>query len=119
MQILVYNADYSHIETVYEEDIPEADDWKEVEVSLDAFINEPRYICVAFTAIDPEMTNDFKYMNVTDILIYDSAPTAIKEVVTEQDVDNTVYSIDGRVMGTSIDDLPRGIYIQGGKKILK
>ena len=119
MQVLVYNADYSHIETVYEEDIPEADDWKEVEVTLDAFTNEPRYICVAFTAIDPFMTNDFKYLNVTDIRIYDSAQTAITEVVTKQDVDNTVYSIDGRVMGTSIDNLPRGIYIQGGKKILK
>ena len=119
MQVIVYNADYSHIETVYDEDIPTADDWKEVEVSLDAFSNEPRYICVAFTAIDPEMSNFFKYMNVTDILIYDSAPTAIHEVVAEQDVDNTVYSIDGRVMGTCLDNLPQGIYIQGGKKILK
>lgn len=119
LQVIVYNADRTHIETVFEEDIPEADDWKEVEVSLDAFVNEPRYICVAFTAIDPEETNDFKYMNVTNIRIYDAAPTAITEVVSERDVDNTVYSIDGRVMGTSIDNLPRGIYIQGGKKILK
>ena len=119
MQVIVYNADRTHIETVYEEYIPEPVEWEEVEVSLDAFANEPRYICVAFSAIDPEMTNDFKYLNVTDIRIYDAAPTAITEVVSERNVDNTVYSIDGRVMGTSIDNLPQGIYIQGGKKILK
>ena len=119
LQVIVYNADRTHVETVYEEDIPQADDWQELEVSLDAFVGEPRYICVAFSAIDPEMSNHYKYLNVTDIRIYDAAPTAITEVVSESEVDNTVYSIDGRVMGTSIDNLPRGIYIQGGKKILK
>ena len=119
LQVIVYNADRTHIETVYEEDIPNASEWEEVEVSLDAFVGEPRYICVAFTAIDPEMSNRYKYMNVTDICIYDSAPTTINEVVSESDVDNRVYSIDGRVMGTSLDNLPQGIYIQGGKKILK
>lgn len=119
MEVIVYNADRSHIETVYEEDIPEEDGWQEVEVSLDAFVGEPRYICVAFSAIDPEMSNYYKYLNVTDIRIYDSAPTAVTEVLSERDVDNTVYSIDGRVMGTSIENLPKGIYIQGGKKILK
>lgn len=119
MQVIVYNADRTHVETVYEEDIPEPDGWKEVEVSLDAFVNEPRYICVAFSAIDPMMSNYYKYLNVTDIRIYDAAPTAITEVVSERDVDNTIYSIDGRVMGTSIENLPQGIYIQGGKKILK
>ena len=119
MQVIVYNADRTHVETVYEEDIPQADEWQEVEVSLDAFVGEPRYICVAFSAIDPEMSNYYKYLNVTDIRIYDAAPTAVTEVLSERDVDNTVYSIDGRVMGTSIENLPKGIYIQGGKKILK
>ena len=119
MQVIVYNADRTHVETVYEEDIPEPDGWKEMEVSLDAFVNEPRYICVAFSAIDPMMSNYYKYLNVTDIRIYDAAPTAITEVISERDVDNTIYSIDGRVMGTSIENLPQGIYIQGGKKILK
>ena len=119
MQVIVYNADRTHVETVYEEDIPEPDGWKEMEVSLDAFVNEPRYICVAFSAIDPMTSNYYKYLNVTDIRIYDAAPTAITEVVSERDVDNTIYSIDGRVMGTSIENLPQGIYIQGGKKILK
>ncbi len=119
MQVIVYNADRTHVETVYEEDIPQADEWQEVEVSLDAFVGEPLYICVAFSAIDPEMSNYYKYLNVTDIRIYDAAPTAVTEVLSERDVDNTVYSIDGRVMGTSIENLPKGIYIQGGKKILK
>lgn len=62
---------------------------------------------------------DRAYLYLTDIRIYDAAPTAITEVVSERNVDNTVYSIDGRVMGTSIDNLPQGIYIQSGKKILK
>lgn len=30
-----------------------------------------------------------------------------------------VYSLDGRYMGTSVNDLDKGIYIVNGKKIVK
>lgn len=33
--------------------------------------------------------------------------------------DRRIYAIDGRYMGTSIDALPHGIYIRGGKKFVK
>lgn len=33
--------------------------------------------------------------------------------------DNRVYSIDGRYLGTSLDVLPRGLYIVNGKKVIK
>jgi len=46
-----------------------------------------------------------------------STTTAITAV--SQPSDNRVFSIDGRCLGTCIDLLPRGIYIQGGKKIVK
>ena len=36
-----------------------------------------------------------------------------------QDANQTVYSIDGRNLGTDFSKLAKGIYIVGGKKILK
>lgn len=33
--------------------------------------------------------------------------------------DNTIYTILGQPMGTNIDELPAGMYIQGGKKFIK
>ncbi len=39
--------------------------------------------------------------------------------VTVPAADNTVYTILGQPMGTDIDVLPAGMYIQGGKKFIK
>ena len=33
--------------------------------------------------------------------------------------DNRIYNILGQYLGTDLDRLPRGIYIQNGKKIVK
>jgi len=44
----------------------------------------------------------------------------IDEISVETDIQNTaapVYNLQGIYMGTSIDDLPTGVYIQNGRKI--
>ena len=33
--------------------------------------------------------------------------------------DARIYTLDGRFVGTDISKLPHGIYLQGGKKIVK
>ena len=33
--------------------------------------------------------------------------------------DNRIYSIDGRYVGTDATQLPKGLYIKGGKKFVK
>lgn len=46
--------------------------------------------------------------------------TGIDEISVETDTQNTaapVYNLQGIYMGTSIDDLPTGVYIQNGRKI--
>ncbi len=51
---------------------------------------------------------------------FDSA-TGIDNVKTEnqQGFDISIYDINGRLVGTSRNDLPKGLYIQGGKKFIK
>lgn len=46
-------------------------------------------------------------------------PNAIKGVKTVVKRQGGVYSLDGRYMGTSLDKLPRGIYVTDGKKVVK
>lgn len=50
----------------------------------------------------------------------DGVETAIDEVCADAVVDNhaTVYNLNGQVVGDSLRSLPRGIYIQNGKKIV-
>lgn len=50
----------------------------------------------------------------------DGVETAIDEVCADAVVDNhaTVYNLNGQVVGNSLRSLPRGIYIQNGKKIV-
>ena len=39
--------------------------------------------------------------------------------VTGKPADNRIYSIDGRYVGTDETQLPKGLYIRGGKKFVK
>ena len=53
-----------------------------------------------------------------------SAPsqTGIKGITTnpsDKRADNKIYTLDGRFIGTDASVLPRGIYVIGGKKIVK
>lgn len=34
-------------------------------------------------------------------------------------VDSRIYTLDGRYVGSSLQDLPRGVYVVGGKKVVK
>lgn len=51
-------------------------------------------------------------------------PTGIKGITTnpgssDKCADNKIYTLDGRFVGTDASVLPRGIYIVGGRKIVK
>ena len=50
----------------------------------------------------------------------DGVETALDEVGTDDVVDNhaTVYNLSGQSVGNDLNTLPRGIYIQNGKKIV-
>lgn len=49
---------------------------------------------------------------------YATTETSIREAIAI-DTDNKVYDLNGRLVETEINALPRGVYIVGGKKILK
>jgi immune inhibitor A len=48
------------------------------------------------------------------------ASTGIQTVSSYKGITTTrIYTIDGRYVGTNPDQLPRGLYIVNGKKIVK
>ena len=52
-------------------------------------------------------------------LSFDGDATAIRNISTENAADADIYTIDGRRTGaTSLQTLPHGLYIQGGKKVV-
>ncbi|MBR1727324.1 MAG: hypothetical protein IJ724_11900 [Muribaculaceae bacterium] len=62
---------------------------------------------------------DNMMLSVDDIAVDEALDTGVNTVrAAEAAADTTVYTLDGRVMGTSTARLPQGIYIQGGKKIV-
>lgn len=62
---------------------------------------------------------DNMMLAVDDIAVDEGLNTGVASVrVANTGNDTTVYSLDGRVMGTDTAGLPAGIYIQGGKKIV-
>lgn len=61
---------------------------------------------------------DNMMLAVDDITVNESVNTAVSTIRTSTVADTTVYSLDGRVMGNDTTNLPSGIYIQGGKKIV-
>lgn len=52
--------------------------------------------------------------------VEDLIPTAITEVTPDNEkVDNTIYNMSGQRVYGDLESLPRGIYIVGGKKVVK
>ncbi|MDY3943887.1 MAG: leucine-rich repeat protein [Alloprevotella sp.] len=49
---------------------------------------------------------------------FDTA-TGINAVEISSTADATVYTLDGRKLGTSLEALPAGVYVVGGKKVMK
>ena len=55
-----------------------------------------------------------------EVLVVDPNATAIQTVSNHKGMTTTrIYTIDGRYVGTNPDQLPRGLYIVNGKKIVK
>ena len=55
-----------------------------------------------------------------EVLVVDPNATAIQTVSNHKGMMTTrIYTIDGRYVGTNPDQLPRGLYIVNGKKIVK
>ena len=48
-----------------------------------------------------------------------SSPTAVNAVRQVSEADGRIYDLQGRYAGTDIQGLPHGIYIIGGKKVVK
>ena len=51
---------------------------------------------------------------------WEDVTDGIADVNTEVDqtTDNRVYNINGQYVGTSLDGLQKGVYIQNGKKVI-
>ena len=68
------------------------------------------------------MNKPFYNIKETDgVITFDflEATTAIKTIETTdiQNTSNRIYTLDGRLVNTTKDQLPKGIYIIGNKKI--
>lgn len=66
----------------------------------------------------------FKFVPITEVLSADQIPadptTGIKTITPATKVANsTVYTLDGRVAGKSLNGLAKGVYIVNGKKVVK
>lgn len=63
------------------------------------------------------------YDNVTGVLTFnyinDVAATGIRQLRLDSETSKAIYTLDGRYAGTSLQDLPHGIYIVGGRKVIK
>lgn len=72
------------------------------------------------TPVENSLTFTVKTKQIAaDIILYTSAATAIHIVSSEnKQMSNAVYDLQGRYLGTSLQSLPAGIYIQGGKKFV-
>ena len=53
------------------------------------------------------------------VLYVKKAATAIKSINTNKQATARIYTIDGRYVGTDPNQLPRGLYVVNGKKIVK
>lgn len=62
-----------------------------------------------------------KRMFLDEVKAYVPTTTGIGGITVEtpKSSDNRIYGIDGRYAGTDINALPKGIYIKGGRKIVK
>ncbi len=77
--------------------------------TIDAF---RAYLTLGSTAADAEDLSSYT-------LSFDGDATAIRNISTESAAEADIYTIDGRRMGTtSLQALPHGLYIQGGKKVV-
>lgn len=65
---------------------------------------------------DTESTHEVSFHFVADV-----TTSGLQNVVTDAPLstDNRIFSIDGICLGTDLSVLPKGLYIKGGKKVVK
>ena len=87
----------------------ENETWNECTVTLTG----NGYTTITFMASEKRFFLD-------DINAEQDAPTAISIITPQRSAESRrIYSIDGRYLGTDFDRLEHGIYIVGGKKVIK
>ena len=87
----------------------ENETWNECTVTLTG----NGYTTITFMASEKRFFLD-------DINAEQDAPTAISIITPQRAAESRrIYSIDGRYLGTDFDRLEHGIYIVGGKKVIK
>lgn len=63
------------------------------------------------------------YDDATGVLTFnyinDVAATGIRQLRLDSETSKAIYTLDGRYAGTSLQSLPHGIYIVGGRKVVK
>lgn len=70
-----------------------------------------------YTGSNPNYAQSFPKVVGTDE-DFDTT-TGINAVATSATSAGVVYSLDGRKLGTSLETLPAGVYVVGGKKVMK
>jgi M6 family metalloprotease-like protein len=60
-----------------------------------------------------------KRLFLDEVLVVDPNATAIQTINSNKTTTTRIYTLDGRYVGTDPNQLPRGLYIINGKKIVK
>lgn len=54
-----------------------------------------------------------------EVLVVDNNASGIQTVTVSRPANQKIYTLDGRYVGTDFDVLPHGLYIVGGRKVVK
>ena len=76
------------------------------------------YGTIQYNASAPRFAN-YTSNQKPAVLYVKKAATAIKSINTNKQATARIYTIDGRYVGTDPNQLPRGLYVVNGKKIVK
>ena len=78
------------------------------------------YGTILYYASYPRFCNYTSTQKPAVLYVKSSTPTGIKGIsITERPADNRIYSIDGRYVGNDLNILRPGIYIVGGRKVVR
>lgn len=78
------------------------------------------YGTIQYNASSPRFCNYTSNQKPAVLYVKSSTPSGIKGIsITERPDDNRIYSIDGRYVGNDLNILRPGIYIVGGRKVVR
>lgn len=78
------------------------------------------YGTIQYNASSPRFCNYTTNQKPAVLYVKSTTPTGIKGIsITERPADNRIYSIDGRYVGNDLNILRPGIYIVGGRKVVR